>query len=758
MINPKISTNLVLDPDLPYQISTWLQRKSWAGLNQIQKQAYTHFKRRNIIEGDPNLIICAPTAAGKTEAAFFPILEELGNNAGLCLYVSPLKALINDQYLRLEELAGLFGIPVIPWHGDVSASKKNRIYREPRGIVLITPESLESILARKGFLVNALMSDLKYIVIDELHYFLDNERGIQLSSIFNRLTTNLVIKPTYVGLSATLGDISEAVLYLSGPQAFALTNPTVLDYAKKDKLATVVVLDEKPQNLQIQLKSFESSKQKTGKPSIDVIAAEIYQITKGTNSLIFPNTKHSVETYADLLANLCEKDGKPNEYWPHHGNLSKEIRHETEERLKQEDCVASAVCTSTLELGIDIGAITNVVQVGAPPSIAGLRQRLGRSGRRNGEKAIIRIYTLEQEFSTDLALADKLRTETIQTIASINLLLQKWLEPSKASGGHYSTLIQQILSSISQNGGSTAQRLWASLCHEGPFISVSKPDFIAILKQMGHKKLIMQEEQGILLLGEIGERMVNQVSFFAVFTTPDEYALIHGTRKIGAIPLSKPIQPNSFVIFGGKRWQVDEIDPKAKVIYLLPAKGGAAPIFSGSGFIVHPKIHQEMFKVLSARDIPAYLSKTAIGHLAEARSTFNQLGLKTSHIGGNDSASHLFTWEGDRLNSTIELMLKARGIPCSYEGVGLEIPDVAPNELVELMHELAESPLVELELLVGLSPAKEYEKWDWALPPDIKAKTYADRVLDVPRTLKWLKDSSRKNWKITNGSLMSANQ
>ncbi|MFM5687926.1 helicase-related protein, partial [Aeromonas caviae] len=175
----------------------------------------------------------------------------------------------------------------------------------------------------------------------------------------------------------------------------------------------------------------------------------MYRVLRGSNNLVFPNSRSNVEKYTDRLRRLCEQDKVPNQFWAHHGSLSKTYREETEQALKSGDVPATAICTSTLELGIDIGSVKSICQIGRPPAVSSLRQRLGRSGRRKGESAILRGYIIERELSPNTSISDSLREDLIQTIAMVRLLIGGWFEPPLAGGLHASTLVQQILSVIS---------------------------------------------------------------------------------------------------------------------------------------------------------------------------------------------------------------------------------------------------------------------------------------------------------------------
>ena len=194
-------------------IQDFIYRNRWENLRAIQVAA-----GEAIFDTDQNVLLCASTASGKTEAAFFPILTEFiedpPSSVG-CLYIAPLKALINDQFLRLNDLCEEAHIPVWHWHGDVSSSHKKKLLKHPSGILQITPESLEALLMHKHSEVPKLFGDLRYVVIDEIHSLLRGDRGGQCMCLIQRLQRMSGANPRRIGLSATIGDPEEAGRFLS---------------------------------------------------------------------------------------------------------------------------------------------------------------------------------------------------------------------------------------------------------------------------------------------------------------------------------------------------------------------------------------------------------------------------------------------------------------------------------------------------------------------------------------------------------------
>lgn len=362
-------------------VQKWIRGKGWRELRDIQARAIHAMNGSSA-----DLIIAASTAGGKTEAAFLPlisgILETPSDRTGFdILYIAPLKALITDQAGRLDDLCDGSGLPVVPWHGDVSASVKKRALKSPRGTLMITPESLEALFVRRNAEIARLFGATRAIVLDELHTILDSERGVQVRSLLARLERSVGRSIRRVGLSATLGDMDMARSYL-----------------RPDAADTVQVIEAKGAGgeLFLQLKGYVTGAREDGPDSVtDQVASHLFGNLRGSNNLIFAGARGRVEIYADRLRTLCENYHLPQEFYPHHASLSREHRDFVERRLKDPAKPTTAVCTSTLELGIDIGDVTCVAQIGAPFSVSALRQRLGRSGRRSGQAAILRQYVIE---------------------------------------------------------------------------------------------------------------------------------------------------------------------------------------------------------------------------------------------------------------------------------------------------------------------------------------------------------------------------
>lgn len=683
---------------------------------------------RTILRGDGDAIITAATAAGKTEAAFLPICSTLVDEATTpgvqVLYVGPLKALINDQWRRLDGLCESLDIPVHRWHGDVTATARQKLIRQPDGILLITPESLEALFVRRGTDVGRIFAALRFVVIDELHAFIGSERGMQLQSLLHRLERVLHRRVRRIGLSATLGDMTLAADFLRPPHGRAAA-PAIV---KSDEAGTGVKL--RLYGFQRSLRGEDDDGDEEEDQTARSIAQHLFRNLRGSNNLVFANARGKVELYTDVLSRMCASANLPQEFFAHHGSLSRELRFHVEDQLKRGERPLTVVCTSTLEMGIDIGAVKSVAQIGPPPTVASLRQRLGRSGRR-GEPAVLRLYIEEQAVTERSSPQDAIRAGLVETIAMVNLLLEKWVEPPPGEMVHGSTLVQQILSLIAQYGGITAADAYALLCESGPFRHVPRTMFIALLRSLGAQDLIRQMNDGLLIHGTKGEKLVNSYDFYTAFVTPDEYRLITAGTNLGSLPIVVPVSEGSYLIFAGRRWRVVSVDNERHVIDLTPAAGGRVPIFQqGPPGDVHDRVRLEMFAIYTTGNIPTYLDKEAAALLHEGRENFARYGLgRTNYIHCGDGALY-FPWYGSRAMNTLVQQLAARGIDVSIEGPAIVADRLTPAALRETVDVCeAERPVDTIALAANVETKIE-EKWDNVLDEATLSASYASRKLE----------------------------
>jgi ATP-dependent Lhr-like helicase len=704
-------------------VRRWIYDQGWQTLRDAQEAAIPL-----LLDGTADVIIAAATAAGKTEAAFLPICSRLAVSppAGQgvqVLYVAPLKALINDQYERLSGLCEKLDIPVHRWHGDVPGSRKSAVLKRPAGILLITPESLEALFVVRGPALATLLAGLRYIVVDELHAFLGTERGAQLRSLMHRVELSLRRRVPRVGLSATLGDMSLAADALRPGEASGVR---------------CIESAQGGQELAVQVRGYlvslsAADRDDGAEGHLEQMAADLHQVLRGHDNLVFANGRSTVEQLAARLLDLSEAAGVPNEFWPHHGNLSRELREDAEAALKDSARPATAVATTTLEMGIDIGSVHSVAQVGSPPSVAALRQRLGRSGRRPGEPAILRMYVAEPAVDARTPLPDQLRVGLVQGIAMLNLLLEGWCEPPDQGALHLSTLVQQVMSAIAQHGGVTAAAAYRGLCGPGsPFTAVTQAQFAILLHSLGGHDVIVQADDGTLLLGGVGERTVNHYSFYAAFMSPEEYRLFTGGRPLGTMPTLQPVYPDALLIFAGRRWKVSAVDHLQKIIEVIPAAGGRPPQFVGGDGLVHDRVREEMRSVLAAAPVPRFLSTAAAALLSEARDAYARYGLDERMVLRSGPDTVLLPWAGTRVTQTLAAQLSAAGVEASDDGLVITVPKTDPGQVRDQLEAIAKAgPADPVKLAYRVANKKTAKYDDW-IEDGLLAADYARRALDCP--------------------------
>ncbi|RAH95950.1 DEAD/DEAH box helicase [Acuticoccus sediminis] len=687
-ISPLCASEVSAFDRLHPEIRRWIWEQKWDELREVQSRAIT-----TILSEKDDALIAAATAAGKTEAAFLPILTEVAERKepGIAaLYVSPLKALINDQFRRLEPLCERLGIEVVRWHGDAPQSGKTRILKAPSGIALITPESIEAMLIRRPRDAHRLFAAVDFVVIDELHAFLQGPRGLHLASLLRRLDRISARRARRIGLSATIGDLQIAAAWLhpEAPQTVSVIEAAG-DRAEI-KIQVRAYLD--PPDVD----DIDGLEEDEGpRLALDDIADHVFETLRGENNLVFAGSRRRVEALADRLRRRSETAGVPNEFFPHHGSLSKDLRHELELRLKKADLPTTAVATTTLELGIDIGSVKSVAQIGAPRSLSSLRQRLGRSGRRKGVPAILRNYVRDRHIPADADPLDRIRPEVVRAVAAVRLLVAKFVEPPGTSPALATVALHQTLSIIVERGGERADRIYATLCGSGPLSAITAKDFGVLLRGMASPqvRLIEQAPDGTIMLGEMGERLTSGRDFYAIFDSDQEWRLVASGRPLGTIPLSNVVSIGSLLGFAGRRWRVESVDDAAHVLDVAPHPSGRLPKFdrlSVEG--IHDRLATEMRTVWMASDAPAYLDQVAAEFLREGRAAFRELSLETKRIVPAASDTHVLLWRGAAFSSTFAVALTSAGLECEVHDFGVTIADTSPVEAAAILGQMAAAP------------------------------------------------------------------
>ena len=695
-------------------VRKWIWRQGWTSLKEIQENSIPVVLRR-----DADVIISAATAGGKTEAAFLPILSHVLSSPSEgfdVLYVSPLKALINDQYRRLLDMTAGTDVEVTPWHGDIDASRKAKALKKPSGILIITPESLESFLINRNTAVRTAFGGLKYVVIDELHAFIGNERGKQLQSLLSRIELITGNKPPRIAMSATFSCYDKVKSFLRPDGTLRCEIPSQGNSSHETRILVKEYI------------------QQADKDVDEEIADEIYGKLRGSSNLVFTNSRVAAEGFAVILGDRCEEECVPNEFRVHHGSLSKIEREAVEQELQRGETPITALCTSTLELGVDIGKVKSIAQIGTANSVSGLRQRLGRSGRRD-EPSILRVFSIENEDSSGW-LYD-LRTNLVQNIAVIELLREKRYEEPAVDKAHLSTLIQQILSLVASFSGFYPKDGWEILCNRGAFKNITPKVFMDLLRCMGKRGLLSQLGTGEIIIGKEGERLLRRLDFYTAFVAPVDHDVISSDdgKRIGMIQSLPEVRQQ--IILAGKRWTVNRVDDRTRNIYVTRVKSGGAICFSSEMPEIDEMITLKMRDIYMSDEVYPYLDKISESHLElmKAREHFKENKLNMRFYAG----STLFTWAGAKVNRTIALMCRLR-FRKNLDYNHLMIYGITPEDISRLLAQ----PKAEGDRLAALVPRsdKEKQKYDHFLSDKLLDHEYASTYLDVDKAWELLKKLS----------------
>lgn len=714
MRNISSSFNL-LDP----KVQQWVWKQGWNSLKDIQENSIPIVLNQNT-----DVIISAATAGGKTEAAFLPIitsiLREKSTFGYQVLYISPLKALINDQYRRLLEMTADMGIGVIPWHGDIDASRKSKSLKNPNGIVIITPESLESFLINKTKYLTSAFSTLKYIVIDELHSFLGTERGKQLQSLLSRIEYIADRHIPRIAMSATLSDYE-----------------TVKQFLREDKALPCSIPPQGASNHEIKLliKTYLSSKDKN---ITDEISKELFSRLRGSNNLVFANSRYETEEYSIRLSDMSEELCVPNEFRVHHGSLSKSERESVESELQKGLHPITAICTSTMELGVDIGKVKSIAQIGSASSVSGLRQRLGRSGRRN-EPSILRVFSVENR---DGILLD-LKANLVQNIAVIELLKEHKYETPNIKSYHLSTLVQQLLSVIAQFGGFYPKEGWSFLCENGAFKNVTASMFLSLLKGLGEKEIIGQLENGQIIIGKEGEKLLKKPDFYVAFQSVRDYNVVdkNTSKRLGTIQYLP--QKNEQIVLAGRRWIVEGVNESGMVVYVNQAKSGGKAFWGGDGPEIDGMIVEKMRNIYLSNECYPYLDvrTSSNEYLEQARLFFHSNKLSTNPFLKYGDSNLFFTWGGWKINRTISLIVQLYlNKQCAFNALYIDNLTLRDIEIVIEKKKPLEEELAKQELRAK----KENQKYDYLLPDELLDKEYVRTYLDIDASWGVLKELVQK--------------
>lgn len=603
-----MSFNL-LDPKLREKIITKLE---WKSLTPVQEASIPEIIKRK------DLIILAPTAGGKTEACFFPILSLMAKErkVGLrCIYLSPIKALLNNQEIRIKELGKFLDFEVFKWHGDVSRGKKEKFTISPKEILMTTPESLEVMLCNSKIDKEEIFKNLEFIIVDEIHSFVENSRGIQLISLLERLSKYADNPLQRIGLSATVGNPIDILTWLQG---------------SSQRIGVVIKPSKVKKARKVEIKYTEEYEERL---------KEIYKRIYGKKALVFSNSRKNCERI-----NIDLKKFGVDSY-VHHSSIDKNRREAVEELFKY-GRNKTIVATSTLELGIDIGGLDIVIQDSSPRTVSSFLQRMGRTGRREGTISWFVFLPKSQE---DLLLS----------VAILSLSIDSWVESLKVNKKSYSIYAHQIIMIVFSHFGILADEIYSTLKKVYAFSEITYEEFIEITSYMLEKKILLADRNKLFIGDELEKDYggSNFIDLYSTFFTEVEYSIKDSGGLVGTLDFAfaRPLIVGSHFILAGECWEVVRKDDKKRVINVEKAKIAEEPRWNSKiGFISY-EISRRILKILTERDEYSYLHLKEQNIIDEMRNEYIYEGysLKKIKIQKIGSKIKIYTFAGNKVNNSL---------------------------------------------------------------------------------------------------------
>lgn len=681
-------------------------RLGWTSLRPVQEQA------GEVLLAGHNAVILAPTAGGKTEASMFPTLSGLVANQpnGIgALYIAPIKALLNNQAERLGVYTQMVGLDRFVWHGDTNSYERKKFLREPTELLMTTPESLEVMLVSQTIDTAKLFADLRVVVIDEIHALAGSDRGAHLISVIERLAQLTRHDVQRVGLSATVGNPQEILTWLKGSSR---REGKVVDPPHAKARRQLLILRD---------------------DSLPTLANQAAQLAKEGKSLFFCQSRAITEVVAEHMRRAG------TEVFVHHSSVSQDERELAEARFHR-GTSACIVCTSTLELGIDVGDLDRVLQAEAPSTVSSFLQRMGRTGRREGKAANTTFFCETDE-------------GVLQAIALVELAKARWVESVELSTRAWPVLVHQILALSLASNGIGPDRAWEHMRRVPDLAGITRAEYDRLIRWMLHDGGLRMAS-GLLLLGPKAERRFGRRNFmelYAVFSSPQSYAVqLTSGQVLGSLSqgfVDRLVEGVSCFLLGGKPWAVLRVQHGDRRIVVQRAPRGKKPTWGGFlpnflGF----DICQKIAHVLTSDEDYRYLHNNARKTLARARETHSKT-LRPNGSGVEYDGGELrwWTFAGGRINQTLRYALEAIGpkwkvIPDNYM---IKIRGELDGEHLREAQETMQDPEFwanqTMWQRIGASlPNYRLSKFQPLMPPWVEREMVADYLLDVDGAWRWV--------------------
>lgn len=685
-----------------------ISKLGWRSLTSIQEMTIPE-----VIAGK-NLILLAPTAGGKTEAAFFPILHNIhteGLDGLSVIYVSPIKALLNNQEERLNKLSSFVYRKVFKWHGDVARGEKGKYFKKPSSVLMITPESLEVMLMNKKIDKNELFKNVRAVVIDEIHSFAEGERGVHLMAVLERIQEYSNHDIQRIGLSATVGNPEQISEWLQGSSR---RQKGVIDPPKENK----------PKKIEIKY------------VIEDELAAEVFKRAYGRKSLLFSNSR----TGAEKVKNDLEEKGI--ESYVHHSSINKYFREVAEEKFKigKNNII---IATSTLELGIDIGDLDIVLQLDSPYSVSSFLQRMGRTGRRQGSVGNFVFFPTKNE-------------KLVIAIAILNLAMRGWVESVDVSKKSFDLLFHQIIMMSLQFLGVSKDQVFSTLRKAYPFSAISEDEYNGLLNYMNEEEFIQIERNKIYISSETERKFgrSNFMELYSAFETNKEFTVRFRNRTIGTLErwYVNALGDEFQFTLAGSSWQSIKIDYDRSIVYVDKAKSSLPPRWmSDSGFFSY-ELSQEILEILTSEKNYDFLNEIELSILSTYREEEAMAGLKkdTLLVEERRDGFIITTYAGNRVNYTIANSIRLQ-LNCfditnlTWKGFKLkcdnrdELPTL--TTLIKAINQIENEAYYKRSnknKLIELVPDISFSKYQKYLPAKMRKEQSAEYVYDIETTLGYL--------------------
>lgn len=595
-----------------------------------------------------NVLLVAPTGIGKTEAAVLPVLNSLirekDGKGFRCLYITPLRALNRDMLKRIEEYSAAAGISAGVRHGDTSQSERNAQSRKPPQTLITTPETLQVLFT--GKVLRQHLKNVKWVIIDEIHELADNERGAQLSVALERLAL-IAGEFQRIGLSATVGDVDEVKNYLSGigRKVTVCRHDTHRDY-------DITVECPAPETDSVLLDKLQTDPEMLG-----VMVHGRKAIERGRSTLFFVNTRETAEWLAARYR-LWDPDFSIE---VHHGSLSKDTRTAMEDGFKKGE-IKALICTSSLELGIDVGSTDLVIQYNSPRQVARMIQRAGRAGHRIGEIIRARILaTAPDEIAEAMVIARRCDDREIENFEGRKCPL---------------TVVANQLIAMTMGGRTDRETAYSVFRRAYPFGTLERSEMDGVLEQLKSIKMIFEDENGF-------RRSRKGMNYFYsnISMIPDERTYLVrdiGTRAvIGTLDesfVATFAEEYAMFIAKGRTWRIVEMR-EDEILVEEAREIGSVPSWVGSDIPVPFEVAMEVGRMRRLRNFGDYpgdglCAETLTGYF-DSQESQRMPDDKTVTLETGDRLAIINCCFGTKVNETLSKIVSALLTARFGESVGM---------------------------------------------------------------------------------------